>query len=623
MAPIRSSKFRHVFGDPNRKEKCHDNIRLTKNAFDSNLAKSNGKYVSLNWEASGGGSFAVIPTHEEGKLPDRFPLFDGHKGAVLDTDWNPFNDDIVVSASDDGTIGVWEVPKDFSVYVEYGDLDDCPDVKPLKFLKGHSKKVGHVGFNPVAENILASSSLDNTIKVWDIESGEVLYTLPHPAMVTSFSWNYDGTKLATVAKDRKLRIWDVRNEKILSEGKGHHGAKGSRVVWLGDNDRVLTTGFSLISDREMALWDVNDIPKGPIGDFRRLDPSSGIVIPHYDPMTSIVYLGGRGDGKIVYYQFEDDNLYDLFAYNSTSPQRGLGWVPNRSLDPHKFEVAKAYKVHEHMIEPISFKIPLKGVDMLSDVYTFQESTTPAMSAAEFKEGKTSRPLVNDWRGVYENQKTEPIVAPTKQGKQEATPAEPKVSQSTEHESKVPETASKQAAVEIDEKKTDSKSVLPEKSPKVELEEKKLPEPSTSSEEIAALEKAENQDSNKVLHSDGVKDFLAKNSESGADEEQRDESDHNSIWDSEEEVSKPKHSPQPVASNDISETKVSSASPEDVKESTAVSTEKTTTTTTLSNDASSEGEKDQVNTDKATIAALVNTVELLTKRIEILEAGQKA
>ena len=41
----------------------------------------------MNWEASGGGAFAVIPINERGKLPDLIPLFRGHTAAVLDTDW--------------------------------------------------------------------------------------------------------------------------------------------------------------------------------------------------------------------------------------------------------------------------------------------------------------------------------------------------------------------------------------------------------------------------------------------------------------------------------------------------------------------------------------------------------
>lgn len=50
-------------------------------------SQANPQYLSVNWEASGGGAFAVIPVNERGKLPERLPLFRGHTAAVLDTDW--------------------------------------------------------------------------------------------------------------------------------------------------------------------------------------------------------------------------------------------------------------------------------------------------------------------------------------------------------------------------------------------------------------------------------------------------------------------------------------------------------------------------------------------------------
>ena len=49
--------------------------------------QANPKYLSVNWEASGGGAFAVIPINEKGRLPDQLPLFRGHTAVVLDTDW--------------------------------------------------------------------------------------------------------------------------------------------------------------------------------------------------------------------------------------------------------------------------------------------------------------------------------------------------------------------------------------------------------------------------------------------------------------------------------------------------------------------------------------------------------
>ncbi|KAK1090073.1 Coronin-like protein crn1, partial [Friedmanniomyces endolithicus] len=182
----------HVFGKSTRREATYDNLRISKNAWDTNLVKVNPKYLAVNWEASGGGAFAVIPLEEKGKLPEQLPLFRGHTAAVLDTDWNPFNDDIIASGSDDGKVFLWKVPDAFTLHT---DAEEPADVKPVGKLSGHSRKVGHVLFNPAAENVLASSSGDYTVKLWDLEDGKSKLTLKHSDIVQSLSWSANGSML--------------------------------------------------------------------------------------------------------------------------------------------------------------------------------------------------------------------------------------------------------------------------------------------------------------------------------------------------------------------------------------------------------------------------------------------
>ncbi|KAJ8125719.1 hypothetical protein O1611_g7920 [Lasiodiplodia mahajangana] len=136
---VRASKYRHVFGKATRKEFCYDNLRISRNAWDTNLIKANPEFLAVNWEASGGGAFAVIPLEERGKIPDVIPLFRGHTATVLDTDWNPFNDRVIASASDDGKVMLWQVPLGFSLFT---DAEEPTDVSPVAKLTGHSRKVG-------------------------------------------------------------------------------------------------------------------------------------------------------------------------------------------------------------------------------------------------------------------------------------------------------------------------------------------------------------------------------------------------------------------------------------------------------------------------------------------------
>ncbi|KAK2012903.1 WD domain-containing protein [Colletotrichum eremochloae] len=394
---VRASKYRHVFGKPTRKEFCYDNLRISRNAWDTNLVKANPDYLSVNWEAGGGGAFAVIPLGETGKVPDQIPLFRGHTATVLDTDWNPFNDRVIASGSEDGKVFIWQVPENFTLYT---DAEEPADVSPVGKLAGHSRKVGQVQFNPAAENILASASGDFTIKLWDINSGSSTHTLKHNDIVQSLSWNASGSLLVTTSRDKKIRVWDVRAEKPVHEAPGHPGAKNSRAVWMGEHNRFATAGFSRMSERQLALWEPGR--NEPIGGFSMLDSISGVIMPFWDEGSNCLYLAGKGDGNIRYYEYENDKFEYLSEYKSAEPQRGIAFVPRRGINVHENEVMRAYKtVNDTYIEPISFTVPRRAETFQSDIFPPATGLKPAVSAQEWLSGKEGIPTKIDLESVYE------------------------------------------------------------------------------------------------------------------------------------------------------------------------------------------------------------------------------
>jgi coronin-1B/1C/6 len=155
-----------------------------------------------------------------------------------------------------------------------------------------NRKVGQVLFNPAAENILASASGDFTVKLWDVGTSQNHLTLHHTDIVQSLSWNASGDLLVTTSRDKKIRVWDVRQEKPVHEAAGHTGAKNSRAVWLGEHNRFATTGFSKMSERQVALWEPGR--SDPIGGFTHLDAISGVCMPFWDDGSNCLYLAGKG-----------------------------------------------------------------------------------------------------------------------------------------------------------------------------------------------------------------------------------------------------------------------------------------------------------------------------------------
>jgi WD40 repeat protein len=103
----------------------------------------------------------------------------------------------VVSGSGDNTIKVWDF--------ESGGL--------LRTLEGHEGPVWSVSVTPDGQYVVSGSG-DNTIKVWGLGSGRLLRTLEgHKSWVMSVSITPDGRYLVSGSRDGTVRIWD------LSEGK--------------------------------------------------------------------------------------------------------------------------------------------------------------------------------------------------------------------------------------------------------------------------------------------------------------------------------------------------------------------------------------------------------------------
>ncbi|XP_014974343.2 coronin-6 isoform X8 [Macaca mulatta] len=350
---VRQSKFRHVFGQAAKADQAYEDIRVSKVTWDSSFCAVNPKFLAIIVEAGGGGAFIVLPLAKTGRVDKNYPLVTGHTAPVLDIDWCPHNDNVIASASDDTTIMVWQIP-------DYTPMRNITE--PIITLEGHSKRVGILSWHPTARNVLLSAGGDNMIIIWNVGTGEVLLSLDdmHPDVIHSVCWNSNGSLLATTCKDKTLRIIDPR--------------KG----------QVVANNF----EEPVAL--------------QEMDTSNGVLLPFYDPDSSIVYLCGKGDSSIRYFEITDEPpfVHYLNTFSSKEPQRGMGFMPKRGLDVSKCEIARFYKLHERKCEPIIMTVPRKSDLFQDDLYPDTPGLEPALEADEWLSGQDADPVLISLRDGY-------------------------------------------------------------------------------------------------------------------------------------------------------------------------------------------------------------------------------
>ena len=108
--------------------------------------------------------------------------------------------------------------------------------------------VGLVLWHPTAQNILLSAGSDNKLFIWNVGTGEALVEIATVDLPLSASWNFNGSRIVTSSKDKKLMIIDPRSGDIIKETNGHGGANPTQVIYLRDG-RIFTIGFSRMSER--------------------------------------------------------------------------------------------------------------------------------------------------------------------------------------------------------------------------------------------------------------------------------------------------------------------------------------------------------------------------------------
>lgn len=116
-------------------------------------------------------------------------------------------------------------------------------------LKGHQDSVLAIAINPLQETLI-SASADQTLKMWNLRTYELLYTFTgHRGPVSCLAITAKGETLISGSFDETLKIWDVNTGNLKSTLEGHE--KGVWGVATHPDGQILASGGG---DNKIKLW---------------------------------------------------------------------------------------------------------------------------------------------------------------------------------------------------------------------------------------------------------------------------------------------------------------------------------------------------------------------------------
>jgi len=108
-------------------------------------------------------------------------------------------------------------------------------------------------------SVRSGGSYDDTVKVWDAESGQEMLTLEgHPSYVTSVSFSPDGKRIVSGSNDNTVKIWDAETGQEMLTLKGHSSSVMS-VSFSPDGRRIVSGS----GDDTIKIWDGRPLEKPP------------------------------------------------------------------------------------------------------------------------------------------------------------------------------------------------------------------------------------------------------------------------------------------------------------------------------------------------------------------------
>ncbi|KAK0424281.1 hypothetical protein QR680_008590 [Steinernema hermaphroditum] len=392
------SRFRHVFGRAAKRQEWYDS-----GIGHAIVAAVNPKMIAVSVEVPAGGLVQVAKLDALGKYTaEGLAKITDHTGLVVDLKWDKFNDNVLATASSDTTVKIWHI-------------DDSLKVRHLRTLDAHSRRVSAIEWHNTVDSLLLSAGMDSVIVLWDVENDDILFRIedaPSTSLDFSPSSSHFIATVRTGVAGGLLNVYNSRTGALTGSAPlAHDGMMLLRAVFVTDS-LVVTTGNGKNNRRQLALYKLESFTDFHLATLVDIDGSSGLLTPLVDPDLLLVYIAGKGDANIRFYEVHDSpaSISYLGESHGTKSQTTVCAIPKRAVNTEECEIMRLYRVAAEnlLIEPHSFIVPRRADTFQSDLYPRTRGAVAALTLKEWLYGMERPPVLIDLRSNPQITTSKPV-----------------------------------------------------------------------------------------------------------------------------------------------------------------------------------------------------------------------
>ncbi len=135
---------------------------------------------------------------------------------------------------------------------KWGAFGAILPTKPLYSIKAHREDASCVVYDGTNLNLVATSSSDATVRVWDTSNGQLQATFSGGGSLPMTGVDMAGGLVTCCGADKTCRVWQYKTKRLIHQLAGH--SQKITCVKLFPGQKNIVTGSA---DRSIRLWDIS------------------------------------------------------------------------------------------------------------------------------------------------------------------------------------------------------------------------------------------------------------------------------------------------------------------------------------------------------------------------------